>query len=608
MGARLNLTLTEKPDSIDVVKNTSVVEALLTITTDRGTYNLSGDTSGSIVVNGKTTSLNGAKVYLETTTRLYYEEIEVQHDADGRKTVTASASFDVNTAVRWVYASATLELTKIPRASALLFESITLGESCEISIERAVSGFKDTISYAFGTASGTIVELPTSAPEVSWTPPIELAAEIPNSPSGTGVFTVTTYDASGTEIGKKETPFSASVPTSLKPDVFPEISDERGYFDIYGSYVQTQSRLKVVARGAGIYGSTIDAWKINIDGVGYSNESVTVDLLSSNNALPVSVAVRDTRGQWSDDVKTTIKVLPYIAPTVTQLVAGRYDPEKNVMSEDGTQVAVKFSAVVTALEGQNSAAYHIKIREKGATSWRTAETLEGEGYTPGDVLVVMDSETTKAYELMVTAEDDFQSRDSVVKSVPIAFVFFHWSAVRRAFAFFQKAVEDATFRIAEGMAVRLPADTKVGEKSVKTIAVDAVYPVGSIYMNVSSTSPATLFGGTWVQIKDTFLLAAGNTYAAGSTGGEATHKLENAEMPRHGFHIVQNGEGIGTVGTGNAAGAYMDSYGIGSYGSLGRGWNTAGGEYYPAGHYEGGNEPHNNMPPYLAVYVWQRVA
>ena len=66
----------------------------------------------------------------------------------------------------------------------------------------------------------------------------------------------------------------------------------------------------------------------------------------------------------------------------------------------------------------------------------------------------------------MTAEDDFQYRDSVVKAVPIAFVFFHWSAVRRAFAFFQKAVEDATFRIAEGMAVRLPKDTKVGEMSV----------------------------------------------------------------------------------------------------------------------------------------------
>ena len=134
------------------------------------------------------------------------------------------------------------------------------------------------------------------------------------------------------------------------------------------------------------------------------------------------------------------------------------------------------------------------------------------------------------------------------------------------------------------------------------------YPVGSIYLSTNNTSPASLFGGTWEQLKDRFLLGAGDSYAAGSTGGEATHKLENAEMPRHGFHIVQNGDGIGTAGTGNAAGAYMNNYGIGSYGDLGRGWNPAGGEYYPAGHYEGGNQPHNNMPPYLAVYVWKRTA
>ena len=52
---------------------------------------------------------------------------------------------------------------------------------------------------------------------------------------------------------------------------------------------------------------------------------------------------------------------------------------------------------------------------------------------------------------------------------------------------------------------------------------DSIYPVGSIYMSVNSTSPETLFGGTWVQIKDTFLLSAGDTYTAGNTGGSATH-------------------------------------------------------------------------------------
>lgn len=46
-----------------------------------------------------------------------------------------------------------------------------------------------------------------------------------------------------------------------------------------------------------------------------------------------------------------------------------------------------------------------------------------------------------------------------------------------------------------------------------------IYPVGSIYMSVNSTSPSSFIGGTWVQIKDTFLLACGSTYSNGKTGG-----------------------------------------------------------------------------------------
>ena len=62
---------------------------------------------------------------------------------------------------------------------------------------------------------------------------------------------------------------------------------------------------------------------------------------------------------------------------------------------------------------------------------------------------------------------------------------------------------------------------------------DKIYPVGSIYMSVNSTSPASLFGGTWTQLKDRFLVGAGNSYSVNSTGGEATHKLTANEMPSH---------------------------------------------------------------------------
>lgn len=135
--------------------------------------------------------------------------------------------------------------------------------------------------------------------------------------------------------------------------------------------------------------------------------------------------------------------------------------------------------------------------------------------------------------------------------------------------------------------------------------LDSIYPVGTIYHSTVPTSPAQLLGGTWEQLKDTFILAAGDTYAAGSTGGEATHTLIVSEMPNHGKHLLTSSSSI--LSTGNATGAYLAT--MSSYGSTGRGWDRpSGGEYYPAGQYVGGGAAHNNMPPYLAVYMWKRTA
>ena len=65
----------------------------------------------------------------------------------------------------------------------------------------------------------------------------------------------------------------------------------------------------------------------------------------------------------------------------------------------------------------------------------------------------------------------------------------------------------------------------------------AAWPVGSIYMSMIATSPATLFGGTWVQMENRFLLGAGSGYVAGVTGGEAEHTLTGNEMPSH-YHLL----------------------------------------------------------------------
>ena len=129
-----------------------------------------------------------------------------------------------------------------------------------------------------------------------------------------------------------------------------------------------------------------------------------------------------------------------------------------------------------------------------------------------------------------------------------------------------------------------------------TNLVDLVYPIGSIYMSVVATSPADLFGGSWERIQDRFLLAASDVYDAGSTGGESTHTLTIDEMPDHGHRTWY----YNTSSSATGPGGYVD--GETKTGKLS-------GTTDPASSYidhTGGGQPHNNMPPYLAVYMWRR--
>ena len=130
---------------------------------------------------------------------------------------------------------------------------------------------------------------------------------------------------------------------------------------------------------------------------------------------------------------------------------------------------------------------------------------------------------------------------------------------------------------------------------------DQIYPVGSIYITVNATSPAVLFGGTWEQLQDCFLLACSSTYRAGSTGGEATHTLTVNEIPSH-THDMDDA----------IYGNYKNRLGIRGDGGGGNGLipsmmqTTGYSRYIPTN--TGGGQAHNNMPPYLAVYMWKRIS
>lgn len=125
--------------------------------------------------------------------------------------------------------------------------------------------------------------------------------------------------------------------------------------------------------------------------------------------------------------------------------------------------------------------------------------------------------------------------------------------------------------------------------------LDKTYPIGSVYISANAASPASLFGGTWTQIKDTFIIAAGDIYAAGSTGGSATQIFTEDEMPPHYHDVLINFQ------SGSSAEMYsvtpVTSYNPSIQGAAMGRTNVV-----------GGGQPHSIMPPYVAIYVWQRVA
>lgn len=162
------------------------------------------------------------------------------------------------------------------------------------------------------------------------------------------------------------------------------------------------------------------------------------------------------------------------------------------------------------------------------------------------------------------------------------------------------------------------------------------WPVGSIYLSVNSTNPSNFFGGTWTQIKDKFLLAAGDTYAAGAEGGSATknlqhdhttqgHTLTEAELPKITGYIdikrirTTGGTNVpnvtGTSGKFSTSDNGVKTNNIGTQQSL----TNAPSDRVTLSFGSGSSHSHGNtgeglsttqdiMPPYLTVYMWKRIA
>lgn len=167
-----------------------------------------------------------------------------------------------------------------------------------------------------------------------------------------------------------------------------------------------------------------------------------------------------------------------------------------------------------------------------------------------------------------------------------------------------------------------------------------LYPVGSVYISFNSADPSTLFGGTWQRLKDTFLLANGDSYAPNTAGGSATKNITVDNLPSHTHPISWEGNHTHSRGTMNITGqvagvdqgnnygafnnrngelqSWMDLQGTkGTYDTALWNFNASSswvGETSWNGYHShtigatGSSLPLNILPPYQTVYMWKRTA
>lgn len=538
-----------------------------------------GTRSNTCSVDGAAQSYNspainqkGGSVNLGTTTH------RVNHNADGSKTCTISDVFNVN---------ATLDGNKVSNITAS--GNITLDTIPRQATITSATDFDDTgtPSLTYSNAGGFTADAYLEFAPVGSGTQIMRKGAIAGK-SGTYTFVLTDAERETlraactgvsmpvryvlrTFIGGKEY-YSTLDRTMSMSDAAP-ILGAVSYKDADATtaavtgdsqvIVQRQSDLQVTFTAATAQkGATIAGYKATFAGVTKSASSVvTIDFgkVDVSSDMPLVFTVTDSRG-LKTSTTLTVKVEPWWDPTSTIDLKrlNNFEPETHVTA----------TAWYASLDAKNDVTISAKYRKAGSSdAWATVALANG-------VESTVTCERDYAYEWQITTADKLGSTTqnlTLGRGIPTFFIDTKKSSV---------GVN--CFPTANGV-------FQLGDNAFFTAA--GAYPVGAIYLSVTDTDPATLFGGTWERIGGRFLLGADDTYTAGSTGGEAEHTLTIDEMPRHN-HEIDNLNSSGNTTP------YMT---VQAQDKKGYGGNVQ-------TMFAGGGKPHNNLPPYLSVYMWKRVA
>ena len=281
------------------------------------------------------------------------------HNADGKQSFSAWAEAAIYTyaisSTRYDYY---VELPQIPRASnVFILYGNTIGSQIDIGISRAVSSFTHTLTWRFGGRTGTIAESSSSA-SITWTPPLDLSSQIPNSESGAGTLTCITYNGN-TEIGRKSISFTLKVPSYIGPSIN-KFEPSIVPVDIKncGLYVKNHTAVKWDVTAYGSYGSTIQKCTISGQNLSYTFTNTSTSYTRTSETLTISgekvytVTVTDSRGRTASKTGR-ITIWDYNSPVITSANSFRSNAD-GTLNVSGEYVTHKLTASFYTLQGNNT--------------------------------------------------------------------------------------------------------------------------------------------------------------------------------------------------------------------------------------------------------------
>lgn len=486
-----------------------------------------------------------------------------------------------------------------------------IGQVATISTEGSETSGTGTysIEYEFGSLTGVIKDniSPQNVPTtIRWTIPTSFYNEIPDTTSKTGKL-ISYYNTLGNKIVNSTSTFIAKIPDDDVPTITASVVTTDALSSQLSGNTSTiingVSNVKVTMSATPTQGSTIVNQYFYYQRNYYPMAIQNTKTLTGGYDGVFDFGAIDTRSRKGTS-RITLTAIDYRRPTISLDDVSISTSGVATINITGTWFNGSFGATANTLTVQ------YRYKSSSSSSWGSWTTISNitknsDGtYSATATMSGLSYTNTYNFEARVTDKiNTVSSKEYTGKSLPV----FDWS--KDDFNFnvpvsvlsptnsnnptTKQYVDDLTDVIS--LAVQDNTDNIAALSNqisnIKSTIFDDIYPVGSIYMSVNSTNPANLFGGTWTQLKDRFLLGAGSTYTNGSTGGSATQRLSVANLPSHTHpqYVATNG---------GSTSANLDYNGWVSNGK-------AVAQGIPTGA-TGQGTTFNIMPPYLVVYMWQR--